>query len=167
MLEFALFLFFPAAMALAGSMDLFTMTIPNRITVGLVIGFVAVLPFAPPGWWGLASHLGAFALMLAIGVLMFSQGWCGGGDAKLLAATALWLGLERMLDYLVIVSIAGGVLVLALLMFRAITPPLWMLNQGWAMRLHEKAGGVPYGIALAVGGLWIYPNTTWLSHLAV
>ncbi|MEZ5852627.1 MAG: prepilin peptidase [Hyphomicrobiaceae bacterium] len=167
MLEFALFLFFPAAMALAGSMDFFTMTIPNRITVGLVIGFVVVLPFAPPGWWGLASHLAAFALMLVIGIFMFSQGWCGGGDAKLLAATALWLGLERLLDYLVIVSIAGGVLVFALLMYRAASPPLFLLNQRWAMRLHEKAGGVPYGIALAIGGLWIYPTTTWLSQLAV
>ena len=166
-LEFALFLVFPAAMAFAGSMDLFTMTIPNRISLALIAAFVVALPFAPFGWAGLASHVGAGLLMLAVGIFMFSRGWLGGGDAKLLAVAALWVGLDRLFEYLVLTSIAGGALVMAILLYRGLTPPLWLCGQEWAMRLHKKAGGIPYGIALATAGLWIYPSTAWFTTLAV
>lgn len=154
-------------MAFAGAMDLFTMTIPNRITVALVLAFALAAILAPLGWASLASHVGAGFLMLVIGILMFSQGWLGGGDAKLLAGAALWFGFEGLLQYLVLVSIAGGLLVMAILMYRSMTPPLWMHREAWAMRLHKKAGGIPYGVALAAGGLWLYPSTPWLQSLAV
>ena len=167
MLEFLLFLSFPAAMAFAGAMDLFTMTIPNRISIGLIAAFVVAAIMAPLGWTELASHLGAGLLMLAVGIGLFACGFLGGGDAKLLAAAALWFGFDGLLQYLVLVSVAGGVLVLAIILYRSITPPLWLCRQEWAMRLHQKAGGVPYGIALAAGGLWLYPSTPWLSSLAV
>lgn len=165
--EFTLFLMFPAAMAFAGAMDLFTMTIPNRISIGLILGFILAALMAPLGWSALASHVGAGALMLVVGIFMFSRGWLGGGDAKLLAAAALWFGFEGLLQYLLLVSVAGGMLVSAILLYRSMTPPLWLCNQEWAMRLHAKAGGVPYGIALAAGGLWLYPSTAWLTSLAV
>lgn len=167
MLEFVLFLTFPAAMAFAGAMDLFTMTIPNRISIGLIAAFIVAAVLAPLGWPDVASHVGAGVLMLVIGIGMFSLGWLGGGDAKLLAAAALWFGFDGLLQYLVLVSIAGGVLVLAILFYRSMTPPLWLCQQDWAMRLHAKAGGIPYGIALAAAGLWLYPSTAWLTNLAV
>jgi prepilin peptidase CpaA len=165
--EFSLFLLFPAAMALAGAMDLLTMTIPNRITLGLALGFVAAAIWAPLGWPQIASHVGAGALMLCIGILMFSRGWFGGGDAKLLAAAALWFGFEGLLQYLLLVSISGGALVLVILAYRNMPPMLWMHRHEWAMRLHGKGSGIPYGIALAAGGLWLYPSTPWLVSLAV
>lgn len=167
MLEFLLFLSFPAAMAFAGAMDLFTMTIPNRISIGLIAAFVAAAVMAPLGWPEIASHVGAGLLMLVVGIGLFALGFLGGGDAKLLAAAALWFGFEGLLQYLVLVSIAGGLLVIAILIYRSMTPPLWLCRQHWAMRLHTKAGGVPYGIALAAGGLWLYPSTPWLQSLAV
>ncbi len=167
MLEFVLFLTFPAAMAFAGAMDLFTMTIPNRISIGLIAAFAVAAIMAPLGWPELASHVGAGLLMLAIGIGLFAFGFLGGGDAKLLAAAALWFGFEGLLQYLVLVSICGGLLVLAILLYRSMSPPLWLCRQEWAMRLHTKAGGVPYGIALAAGGLWLYPSTPWLQSLAV
>ncbi len=167
MIEFVLFLMFPAAMALAGAMDLFTMTIPNRITVGLVVAFVVAAIAAPLGWHQLASHVGAGALMLVIGIFMFSRGWFGGGDAKLLAAAALWFGFENLLQYLIMVSISGGALVLAILFYRSMALPLWMHDEKWAVRLHTKAGGIPYGIALAAAGLWLYPSSTWFASLAM
>ncbi|MEZ5817744.1 MAG: prepilin peptidase [Hyphomicrobiaceae bacterium] len=167
MLEFLLFLSFPAAMAFAGAMDLFTMTIPNRISIGLIAAFLVAAVMASLGWAELASHIGAGLFMLAVGIGLFALGFLGGGDAKLLAAAALWFGFEGLLQYLVLVSIAGGVLVIAILFYRSITPPLWLCRQPWAMRLHTKAGGVPYGIALAAGGLWLYPSTPWLQSLAV
>jgi prepilin peptidase CpaA len=166
-LELALFLSFPAALAFAGAMDFFTMTIPNRITVAIIVAFVAAAVLSPLGWSALASHVGAGLLMLGIGIGMFAMGWVGGGDAKLLAGAALWFGFEGLLQYLLMVSIAGGVLVLAILFYRSMTLPVWMYGQAWAMRLHAKAGGVPYGVALAAGGLWLYPSTPWLSSLAL
>jgi prepilin peptidase CpaA len=165
--EFMLFLTFPAAMAFAGAMDLLTMTIPNRISIGLVIAFVAAAIVVPLGWAEIASHVGAGFLMLVIGIAMFSLGWLGGGDAKLLAAAALWFGFEGLVQYLVVVTIAGGALALIILGYRSLAPPLWLYRQEWAMRLHAKTGGIPYGIALAAAGLWLYPSTPWLHSLAV
>jgi prepilin peptidase CpaA len=165
--EFALFLIFPAALAFAGSMDLFTMTIPNRVSLGLVAGFVVAAPFSSLDAAGVLGHVGAGALMLVIGILMFARGWLGGGDAKLLAAVALWLGFDRLMEYLVYVSMAGGLLAFMILLYRSLAPPLWLCNQDWAMRLHARTGGIPYGIALAIGGLWIYPSTLWFTSLAV
>ncbi|MGE0766509.1 MAG: prepilin peptidase [Hyphomicrobiaceae bacterium] len=154
-------------MAFAGAMDLFTMTIPNRISIGLVAAFLVAALFAPLGWTEFAAHVGAGLLMLGVGIALFACGFLGGGDAKLLAAAALWFGFEGLLEYLLLVSMAGGVLVLAILLYRSMTPPLWMCRQPWAMRLHAKAGGVPYGIALAAAGLWLYPSTSWLQTLVV
>ena len=167
MLEFSLFLVFPAALAFAGAMDLFTMTIPNRITVALIVGFALAAVLVPLGWSATANHVGAGALMLAIGIGMFAMGWLGGGDAKLLAGAALWFGFEGLIQYLVLVSVAGGLLVLAILMYRNMTLPMWMYRQEWAMRLHTKNGGIPYGVALAAAGLWLYPSTPWLASLAI
>lgn len=167
MLEFILFLSFPAAMAFAGAMDLFTMTIPNRISIGLVLAFVIAAIAAPLGWADIASHLGAGLLMLAVGIGMFALGWLGGGDAKLLAAAALWFGFGGLMQYLVMVAIAGGMLSFAIILYRSSEPPIWLCGQDWAMRLHAKASGIPYGIALAVAGLWLYPSTPWLASLAV
>lgn len=166
-LEFMLFLTFPAALAFAGAMDLLTMTIPNRISLGLIAAFAIAAAVAPLGWSGLASHVGAGALMLAVGIGLFSFGLLGGGDAKLLSAAALWFGFESLLQYLVLVSIAGGLLALAIYLYRTMTPPIWLCRQRWAMRLHGKSSGIPYGIALAAAGLWLYPSTHWLQSLAI
>ena len=166
MLQAALLLIFPAAMAFAGSMDLFTMTIPNRISLALIAAFLVLAPFTGMGWVGFGSHLAAGLLMLCVGIFMFARGWLGGGDAKLLAAAALWLGFEHLLGYIVLVSVAGGALASTILLYRSLAPPVWAQGLPWAMRLHDKQGGIPYGIALAVAGLWIYPSTLWFTSLA-
>lgn len=166
-LEFALFLTFPAAMAYAASMDLLTMTIPNRISLALIAAFAVAVPFSGLGLAGTASHVGAGLLMLAVGIVMFSQGWLGGGDAKLMAAASLWVGFDFLLGYLVCTVVAGGLLVLAIVYCRSLNLPPQLMGQEWIVRLHRRSGGVPYGIALAAGGLWVYPNTTWFAALAV
>ncbi len=166
-MQFALFLIFPAAMVFAGSMDLFTMTIPNRISIGMIIGFLVAAPFSSLGLQGIIWHLAAGFTMLVVGILMFSRGWLGGGDAKLLAAATLWLGFERLFDYLLYVAMVGGLLAFIILFYRSIAPPLFLLQQDWAMRLHAKSGGIPYGIALAAGGLCIYPSTLWFTSFAL
>jgi prepilin peptidase CpaA len=166
-LEFAVFLCFPAALAMAAAMDLFTMTIPNRISLALIVTFAIAAPLSGLGLAAIGSHLAAGLLMLVIGFFMFARGWLGGGDAKLLAAASLWIGLDWLLPYLLYVTVAGGLLVIGLLLYRALSLPGFLYQQGWAVRLHQKTCGIPYGIALAAGGLFVYPKTVWFTTLAV
>ena len=96
--------------------------------------------------------------MLVVTFMFFARGWIGGGDAKLAAATALWLGFDQLLDYLIYASLFGGVLTLLILRFRLMPLPALLADQEWVKRLHRMDAGVPYGIALAVAALWVYPT---------
>ena len=156
---------FPAAMALSAATDLFTMTVPNRIALVLVAGFVALAPLVGFGWTELGLHVGLAAAALVIGFVMFSFGWIGGGDAKLFAATCLWLGPETLFDYGVLTALFGGVLTLGLLFWRKLPLPAMLNSQGWLVRLHSPREGVPYGIALAAAGLMVYPQTPLMAAL--
>ena len=82
---------FPAVMAFAASSDLLTMTIANRVSIILVAGFGALAVLTGMSAAGLMSHVGAAAVVLSVVFVFFACGWIG-GDAKLAAATALWLG---------------------------------------------------------------------------
>jgi prepilin peptidase CpaA len=160
-------LLFPALMAFAASSDLLTMTISNRISLALAGGFVLLalvtgMPLATIG-----MHCAAAGLVLAAAFTCFTFGWIGGGDAKLATATALWFGFDYLFDYLVYASLFGGVLTVLLIQFRLLPLPAVLARQKWILRLHEKGGGVPYGIALAAAALAVYPHTGWLSYLGV
>jgi prepilin peptidase CpaA len=149
-------------MAFAASTDLFTMKISNRIPLVLAAGFcaLAALDGMPPADVG--NHLAAGAAVLVVCFVFFSRGGIGGGDAKLAAATALWLGWAQLYEYLLYASLFGGALTLLLLEFRKrLLPPL-LAKQAWLARLHEPNGGVPYGIALAAAALLVYPSTAWM-----
>jgi prepilin peptidase CpaA len=164
-IDIARLLIFPAMMAFAASSDFFTMTISNRISLILVAGFVglALATGMPPG--EILNHAGAGGLVLAVTFGFFLAGWVGGGDAKLAAATALWLGWTHLLDYLLCASILGGILTLALIEFRKFSMPSMLAGKAWAERLHQPGGGVPYGIALAIAALIIYPSTIWMQAI--
>jgi prepilin peptidase CpaA len=155
-------LFFPALMAFAASSDLFTMTISNRLSLALVGGFAVLTVFSGMSLPVIGMHLAAGALVLVISFVLFTQGWIGGGDAKLAAATALWFGFDYLFDYVVYASIFGGVLTLLILQFRHMALPAPLARQVWIQRLHERSGGVPYGIALAAAALVVYPHTGWM-----
>lgn len=158
-------LLFPALIAFAASSDLLTMTISNRISLALTGGFLALAAINGLSLHEIAMHAGAGALVLAGGFTCFAFGWIGGGDAKLAAATALWFGFSYLLDYLVYASLFGGALTLLLIQFRLLPLPAMLARQQWIMRLHEKGGGVPYGIALAAAALVVYPKTGWMSAI--
>jgi prepilin peptidase CpaA len=161
-LELAIVCVFPWAMAFGGAMDLFTMTIPNRVSLIMTAGFFVLLPFMGLSLDDLWSHLGAGAAMLVVGIVMFALGWLGGGDAKLFAAGALWIGFDHLLEFAFYMTLAGGVLTLAILFFRNTIPHPWIIRQAWAMRLHDPKTGVPYGIAIAAAALAIYPFMPWV-----
>ncbi len=156
-------LLFPAMMAFAASSDLFTMTISNRISLILVGGFFAMALVAGMSADDVLSHVGAAFTVLAVTFVFFARGWIGGGDAKLAAATALWLGFDHLMPYLLYASLFGGVLTFAMIRFRLMPLPDALAKQEWVRRLHKLDGGVPYGIALAAAALVIYPDTLWMK----
>ncbi|HEY7231465.1 MAG TPA: prepilin peptidase [Pseudolabrys sp.] len=153
---------FPALMAFAASSDLLTMTISNRLSIALAAGFVLLAVISGMALHTIGMHFAAATVVLIVSFILFSQGWIGGGDAKLVAATALWFGFDHLLDYLIYASLFGGALTLAILQFRKLPLPQALTSQAWIMRLHDGAGGVPYGIALAAAALVIYPKTGWM-----
>jgi prepilin peptidase CpaA len=160
-------LVFPALMAFAASSDLLTMTISNRVSLLLVAGFI-VLALA----CGMSLHEVSWHFVAAFSVLIvtygfFTQGWIGGGDAKLAAATALWLGFDNLLDYFTYASLLGGALTLGLLQLRKLPLPAVIARHAWVERLHDQESGVPYGIALSAAALLVYPHTSWLKTLAM
>ena len=156
-------LVFPLLMALAASSDLFTMTISNRISLALIVGFAVMAALIRMPLQDIGLHLSCGAAMLALTFALFCFGWIGGGDAKLAATTAIWLGWSHLLDYGVLSSILGGALTLGLISLRRWPLPKWAASS-WLLRLHDAKAGIPYGIALAVAGLLVYPSTQiWLS----
>lgn len=150
---------FPLLLIVAAISDVATMKIPNRISLLLVGGFVvAALLAGLPAQQILTSIAGA-GIVFAAGFACFAFGWMGGGDVKLAAAAALWLGLGHLLDYLLLAAIGGGLLTLALLVIRHIPLPAMALGWDWAARLHDRRTGIPYGVALAGAALLVYPAT--------
>ena len=160
-------LFFPAVMAFAASSDLFTMTISNRLSLALTAAFFLLAIVTGMSLAAVGMHLAAAALVLVFAFGFFTQGWIGGGDAKLAAATALWFGFGHLLDYLLYAAMFGGALSLILIQFRKLPLPAVLARQEWILRLHEKGGGVPYGIALAAAALLIYPKTGWMPAAGI
>lgn len=157
---------FPALMAFAASSDLLTMTISNRVSLILIGGFFVMALVVGMSPTAIAMHIGAAAAVLVVAFAFFAQGWIGGGDAKLAAATALWLGFDHLLAYLIYASLFGGLLTFLLLQVRALPLPAFLSGQAWAERLHRKDSGVPYGIALAAAALAVYPDTIWMKAIA-
>ncbi len=127
----------------AAAIDIRTFTISNRLVL-------AVALLAPLYWWSIALPLWpdvAIQIAVAAGVfavlaVAFYTGMMGGGDVKLAAALALWFSPVSTLRFLVIMSIAGGVLTLVLLIIH---------------RARKKPGRpeIPYGVAIAIGALVI------------
>ena len=157
---------FPGAMAFAAATDLFTMTVPNRIVLVLIAGFFIIAPMVGLGWADIGVHVALASVALLVTFGLFSKGWIGGGDAKLFAATCLWLGPGGVVVYSIYAALLGGALTLVLLFVRNMPLPATLLFQGWIVRLHSPKEGVPYGIALAAAGLMVYPETPFMAALA-
>lgn len=171
-LDLARLLLFPALMAFAAASDLLTMTISNRVSLLLAAGFVVLAVAGGMGFHDMLLHIAAGMVVLTVAFICFTMGWVGGGDAKVAAAAALWFGFAHLMGYLVYASLFGGALTLLLLQFRQWPLPYPLAGQAWLLKLHAKESGIPYGIALAIGALTIYPETDWvraidLAHLAM
>jgi prepilin peptidase CpaA len=132
-----------AALAVAAAYDWRSRIIPNRLNLAIAL-------LAIPFWWAsglslwpdVALQIATAAGLFGLFALAFRFGAMGGGDVKLVAALALWLPPLASLKLLVIMSIAGGFLTLAMVIRHRIAKPG-----------HELE--IPYGIAIAFGGFWL------------
>ncbi|MGB3502632.1 MAG: prepilin peptidase [Mesorhizobium sp.] len=171
MLIAAIFVIFPFCMLFAAVSDLLSMTIANRVSLLLVGAFLVIAPLTGMEWQAFGWHVAAGLAVLTVTFTLFALNAMGGGDAKLLAATALWMGMGlHLVEYLVFSGLVGGMLTLAILMYRGSPLALYTGNNVLLRNLANKEVGVPYGIALGIGGLLVYPETslmTWaLAQLA-
>ncbi len=160
MLEALIFVVFPFCMLFAGISDALSMTIANRVSLILVATFVVVAPLTGMNWPDFGMHLAAGAAVLAVTFGLFALGGMGGGDAKLLAATSVWMGFGICLvEYLVFAALLGGLLTVAILLYRKSTLAAFTRHNPVLRHFADETVGVPYGIALGLGGLLAYPDT--------
>jgi prepilin peptidase CpaA len=103
---------------------------------------------------------------MACTLAFFSFGWIGGGDAKLMTVVALWLGADHTLSYIFATGIAGGLLTIGLILFRMTPLPDSVDRIPWVARLHSLEAGIPYGVAIAAGALFILPHTPWMTAIS-
>ncbi len=162
----AILAIFPLCMIFATFYDLLTMTIPNKITLCLVAAFAVFAPLAGMGWETALMHVGVAIAVLIVGFALFSLGVMGGGDAKLLAASALWFGTAFTLPYLLVASVLGGLLTLVILIARRVMLPAKLLSIGWIARLLDKKQGIPYGAALGPAALYVFAGSPWMMFIS-
>ena len=160
MIAEALVLFIlPALLATSAGWDLASYTIPNFLSaavLALFVAFAAVAGLAPAV---IGIHTLAGLVGLAIGFALFAFGLIGGGDAKLFAVIALWLGFGDLLDFVLMTSVFGGALTIVLIGLRNLPMPALLAHQSWLLRLHDAQSGIPYGVALSAGALVVLPHT--------
>lgn len=143
------------ALAVAAASDLVCYEIPPGLSPALAVLYLwpaAAMPVATT-----LSHVAAGAAVLAATALCFRAGLMGGGDAKLIAAVALWLGWRNLAPFVLLTALMGAVLGLVLLVLRRALPCAPGAGR-WYSRVLAPRAGVPYAIAIAAAGLALLPR---------
>lgn len=151
MLSLIICLIFPALLIYAAAHDVATMTIPNWVSILLALAFLPAAAVAGLSLSETGLHLGVGAIALIAGAALFYMGVWGGGDAKLIAAAAIWLGASGGLPFLYGVAIVGGALAFVLIVARRLQ---LKSSVQWLSRLLSPTEGAPYGVAIAGGAIW-------------
>ncbi len=149
---------FAGTMLTAAAKDATSMTIPNWISLAVIAGFFIVTPFVWNGLDVFIQHLLVGLTFFAAGFAMFAFGWLGGGDAKLMAATALWWQWNDAVIYVLYTTLLGAVLALLLVFGRKFIPERVLTSQ-WARHMFRDEKKMPYGLALAAGALLTLPKS--------
>lgn len=140
--------------------DLRFRRLPTIAVAGFAALYCAHAVFATTGTAALGAHAAAGGIAFAVAALLFAFGWIAGGDAKLAAAVFFWAGPTHAAEVFFIVSVCGLMVALAMLAAGAVLrhashAPRWL---SWL----APARGVPYGVALASGGV----AAIWFVHQA-
>ncbi|WP_281804050.1 A24 family peptidase [Methylocystis echinoides] len=154
-----LLLIFPLCLIIAAISDLLTMTIPNWLCATLALVFFVVASCFGLPQSVILIHIITAILILFLGFSMFYFGWLGGGDAKLITAVSLWLDGGSLLRFFFTMAIWGGILALLFLFFRSARLPELLMKRPFIARLAEPSAGIPYGVAIAIGGILAYPHS--------
>ena len=142
-LHYGLLVALAIALLIAAATDWRRRQIDNWLNLAIVIG-------APFFWWasglslwpGVALQFGVALAAIAVFAGMFALKWMGGGDVKLLTALALWIEPTWFLKLLVMMALVGGLLTLVM--------------GAWHIARHRRDRlAIPYGVAIAVAGLWV------------
>ncbi len=147
-----------AALIVGAAYDAATLTIPNWVSLALVALFPIVAFNAGFGWAEVGIHAGVGVAALIVGAALFATGTVGGGDAKLFAAVSLYIGAGWFAAYIFFVALAGGVVALVVLAIRYAAAFGVVARLSWLQHL-LTGKGIPYGVAIAAGGLFILPGT--------
>ena len=135
---------FAGLLGWAALRDVRNYLIPNRLVIAICALYPAQVLASPAGvdWLpALAVGVATFAVTF----ILFSRGYMGGGDAKLMAAAALWAGPELALPFVFVTALAGGLLSLLMLL------PMRLRSGEVAVARVP----VPYGVAISAGGLFV------------
>jgi prepilin peptidase CpaA len=159
MLHTVIFLVLPTCLILAALTDFLEMTIPNWISVTLIVVFLAIAPFCELSLIEFGWHLAAALLVFLACFTLFALNVMGGGDAKLLTAAALWFGFTQSLfEFLVLTGYLGGMLTIAVLLMRANWDKFATVGLALPATL-MVAKKIPYAIAIGAAGLMAYPSS--------
>ncbi|MBO9122177.1 MULTISPECIES: A24 family peptidase [unclassified Rhizobium] len=159
MIAASVFVIFPLCLAVAAFSDLFTMTIPNRISIILIASFFAIALLTGMPLAEIGSHAAGALAVFVVCFILFATNTMGGGDAKLLTAAALWFGLSTaIVEFLGYVGIFGGLITLLILIIRMQTNTILAIGLPVpnSILLAKK---IPYGIAIAIGGFLAFPSS--------
>jgi len=165
MIELLLTVLLPAMVVLAGIGDFFTMRIPNWLNVVIAlsvfpVAWLAGMPFEVFQW-----HLAAGTVVLVMGFGLFAAGVIGGGDAKLLAAVALWMGWPQVVTFLVFTALAGGAIAILMKAWQVVRVEHEVKGATWLKQVLRAKLDLPYGVAIAAGCVVAYPHTWWMQSL--
>ncbi|MGM4912660.1 A24 family peptidase [Rhizobium sp. 768_B6_N1_8] len=159
MIVAAILLVFPLCLAFAAISDLLTMTIPNRVSLILIISFAVLAPLSGLALPAIGMHALGAAIVFGICFALFALNVMGGGDAKLLSAAAIWFGYDpALLSFLVYVSVTGGLVTFAILLIRSQANTILAIGLPIPNSL-LLANKIPYGIAIAIGGFLAFPSS--------
>ena len=145
-------------MICAALWDVATLHIPNWLSLAVFFSFLLFSVAAPLEIADVFGRIGLGVVVFVVGIVLFIKGYAGGGDVKLLAASAVWVGWPHFPSYLVATAIIGGVLALVALAFQRFELPASWASVGWLQRLHSREQGVPYGVAIAAAGVLMLPQ---------
>ncbi|WP_203291668.1 A24 family peptidase [Maricaulis parjimensis] len=158
-----LIVIFVGLVSAAALSDAVRFIIPNWLCGVIALVFPLAALMAGFSWPVFGFHLLAGFLGLVVGFALFAPGWIGGGDAKMFAAVAIWMGWDAFYPFLLHTVLAGGGLVLMLILLRH-AAPLVRVPNGWTSETAlEKGAPVPYGLAIAAGVFWTLPSTPIFS----
>ena len=140
---------FAGLMTAAAVEDFRRLVIPNAIVLGLCGLWPLQLASSPVvSLAGIAGAALCAAVVFAVGALLFSRGWMGGGDVKLLAAATLWAGPATTPELLIVTAVLGGLLAVARL-----SPLVLHAASAPALLGDLRRAPVPYGVAIAGAAL--------------